>query len=123
MTVLNGSCHCGTVKFEIHTELRDIVKCNCSLCSRKNALMAQAEPEEFVLVSGEDELGLYQWNTKVARHYFCKVCGIYTHHWRRSKPCFGYNVACIEGVDKDSITNITQVDGHGFSITGDDAST
>ena len=61
MTVLKGSCHCGNVKFEVHTELRDIVKCNCSLCSRKNALMAQAEPEEFVLLTGEESLGLYQW--------------------------------------------------------------
>ena len=116
MTVLRGSCHCGNVKFEVHTELRDIVKCNCSLCSRKNALMGQAEPEEFVLLTGEESLGLYQWNTKVARHYFCKNCGIYTHHWRRSKPCFAYNVACIEGVDKDSITEFTQVDGRRFSV-------
>ena len=117
MTVLKGSCHCGNVQFEVHTELRDIVKCNCSLCSRKNALIAQAEPEEFVLLIGEESLGLYQCNTKVARHYFCTNCGIYTHHWRRSKPCFAYNIACIEGVDKDSITEFTQVDGRIFSVT------
>jgi hypothetical protein len=48
------------------------------------------------VTKGQDKLSLYQWNTRTARHYFCSVCGIYTHHQRRSLASI---VACIEGVD------------------------
>jgi len=97
-----GSCHCGAVEFEVELEngFEDIRRCNCSLCRRKGAVIASVPLAKLRVTKGSDNLTLYQWNTKTAKHYFCKTCGIYTHHQRRSRPdLFGFNVACIEGVD------------------------
>lgn len=96
----SGSCHCGAVKFEAKADLDNAIKCNCSLCRKKNATMVRIPSENFKLIEGEDQLGLYQWNTKVAKHYFCKNCGIYTFHRPRTAPdLYGLNVACLDGVD------------------------
>ena len=78
--VRTGSCHSGAVRFEIHGPIRDFRRCDCSLCQRKGAMMCTADTDRFKLVSGDEALGLYQWNTKTVRHYFCRTCGIYTHH-------------------------------------------
>lgn len=99
-----GSCHCGAVKFEIQTTLAPALRCNCSLCIRKGTVMAAVNPEHFRLLSGEDSLALYQFNTHVAKHYFCKVCGIYTFHRPRTIPTiYRVNVGCLEGVDPLSL--------------------
>ncbi len=95
-----GACHCGAVKFEVQTTLSPALRCNCSLCRRKGAVMAAVAPEHFTLLSGEEYLTLYQFNTRVAQHYFCKVCGIYTFHRPRTNPnIYRVNVGCLEGVD------------------------
>ncbi len=53
---------------------------------------------DITYTAGADNLTLYQFNTKVAEHYFCKTCGIYTHHNRRSNPQeAGINLACLAG--------------------------
>jgi len=112
--VRNGKCHCGAVEFEVDLEngLEDLRRCNCSLCRRKGAIMASVPVERLRVVRGADMLTLYEWNTKAAKHYFCKICGIYTHHQRRSYPSlYGVNVACIEGVDPFSLDDIRVGDG------------
>lgn len=104
-----GSCHCRAVKFEVNVpvEITEVRRCNCSLCSRKGALMTSVLLADLTIIEGEENLSLYQWNTNTAKHYFCKICGIYTHHKRRSVPTeFGVNVACIEGVDSFKFTDI-----------------
>ena len=79
--------------------------------------MASVLVENLKVIQGEDFLTLYQWNTKTAKHYFCKVCGIYTHHQRRSNPKeFGYNVACLEGVNLCDLENIPIGDGQSQSL-------
>lgn len=95
-----GSCHCGAVRFRAKTALAPVVRCNCSLCRRKGILMATAEPEDFELLQGEEQLSCYQFNTMTARHYFCSICGIYTFHRPRTDPrLYRINVGCLEGVD------------------------
>jgi hypothetical protein len=97
-----GSCHCGAVVFEVELEkgITDLRRCACSICKRKGAVMAGVPLEKLKVVRGAEQLTLYQWKTKTAKHYFCRTCGIYTHHQRRSKPDeYGYNVACLEGVN------------------------
>ena len=82
--------------------------------------MATAKLEDLVVTQGEDKLSLYQWNTRTARHYFCSVCGIYTHHQRRVAPDeFGFNVACIEGVDMESFQDAPMTDGQSLSLVED----
>ena len=114
--MLKGSCHCGAVHFEVDGGIEEYRRCNCSICRRKGAIMVTARKEEFQLVTGEDNLSLYQWNTNTARHYFCRTCGIYTHHWRRSAPQYGFNLGCIEGVTIEDYTDVPLGDGAAMSL-------
>lgn len=115
MSTVKGACHCGAVTYEIATQITVGAVCDCSICSRKGAIMAVAEPEDFTLLSGADDLTLYQFNSQVAKHYFCKHCGIYTHHYRRSDGKLGFNTGCIEGFEKDTLQEIKQVPGSTFT--------
>jgi hypothetical protein len=119
METVNGSCHCQAVKFEIDLEdgLQNLRRCNCSLCRRKNAVMTCVPIKHFRLTQGEAILTLYKWNSMVAEHYFCSVCGIYTHHRRRLDPTeFGFNVACLEGVDPNTLADISVFNGESLSL-------
>lgn len=116
MQHFKGSCHCGAVTYEVKTEVTFGAVCDCSICRRKGALMGFAEPEDFTLLTGEDQLSLYQFNSHVAKHYFCSKCGIYTHHNKRSDGKIGFNTGCIDGFDKDQFYEIKQVPGSSFSV-------
>jgi|TARA_X000000950_G_scaffold675_1_gene762 hypothetical protein len=95
-----GSCHCKNIEFEVETNLEKIVQCNCSICIRRNAKMIMIPKENFTLTKGESDLVLYQFNSNIAKHYFCMKCGIYTHHNRKSDPNgMGVNLGCIEELD------------------------
>jgi hypothetical protein len=64
------------------------------------------------VVKGLEALALYQFNTHAAKHFFCSVCGIYTHHQRRSNPNeYGYNVGCLEGVNPYDLGAVPTLDG------------
>jgi len=98
-----GSCHCGAITFSYQGEKIDKgLRCTCSICSRKGAMMStEAIPKESltVVVDGEN-LGLYQFDSKVAKHYFCKTCGIYTHNEMLRMPGhMRVNLGCVDGID------------------------
>jgi len=108
------SCHCGDVVLEL--DLPDGIvnarRCNCSMCRRRGAIVASVPLSGIRVVQGADSLALYQFNTRTARHYFCKRCGVYTHHQRRSVPTeYGYNVGCLEGVDPFELPPVPTMDG------------
>ena len=112
--IVNGSCHCGAVKFEVELDrsLETARRCDCSMCRRRSAYMADVRLEGLTVTKGADNLTLYEWNTKTAKHYFCKTCGIYTHHQRRSNPEeYGFNIACIEGINPYEIGQQSVADG------------
>lgn len=116
MPIYRGSCHCGAVQFQIDAEITDVYTCDCSLCSKKNALMTTVPESAFLLLSGEDELTLYQWNTRIARHYFCSVCGIYPFHRKRAMPDhYGVNVRCLEGFDAEAHA-VRRADGRTMTL-------
>ena len=93
-------CHCGNVKLNIESDLSIIKQCNCSICKRKNAKMNILPKEAIISISGEENLSVYQFGTNIAKHYFCKNCGIYTHHQRKSDPNgIGVNIGCIDDID------------------------
>jgi len=72
---------------------------------------------DFAITKGEGKLSLYRWNTTIAKHYFCSVCGIYTHHQRRSKPAeYAINVACLEGSDPTLGNIVGVLDGKSNTI-------
>lgn len=110
-----GSCHCGAVAFEVTTELAPVMRCNCSMCRRKGALMHRVEPEQFSITKGQDALTEYSFHTGAAKHYFCKHCGIYPFHRPRSAPDkWVVNIGCLDGVDSLSFTEFTLIDGQSF---------
>lgn len=125
---MRGSCHCGAVQFAVTLSdgLRSARRCNCSYCRMRGAVAVSAELDGFEILKGQDSLTLYQFNTKTARHYFCKECGIYTHHQRRSNPKqFGVNAACLEGVSPFDFAEVIvneggshPSDGHPATIAG-----
>ena len=121
MPTVTGKCHCGAVEFEVdidhEIDTKHVRRCNCSLCRRKGALMSGAPKECLRVTRGADNLSLYQWNTNVAEHYFCKTCGIYTHHFRRSDPSqCGFNIACVEGIDPLAFGEVDVFDGASLSL-------
>ena len=109
-----ASCHCGAVQLSIELPegIVDPRRCNCSICRRKGAVVGSVPLSAITIVQGEDKLNLYQFDTCEAEHYFCSICGIYTHHRRRSNPHqFGINLGCLEGVDPLQIEAISLYDG------------
>ncbi len=85
--------------------------CNCSLCRRVGALWHGASDASFHITSGEDELLLYQFNTKTAKHYSCKQCGVHPFCRPRLDPSrWAVNVRCIDGVDAGALP-VKQFDG------------
>ena len=93
MQKYTGSCHCGSVRFEITTDFPELTMCDCSICRRKNALMVKVHESMFILLKGAEALTEYQFHTRTARHFFCKICGIYPFHRKRVTPDYvGINV-------------------------------
>ena len=68
--------------------------------------------EGFKIHQGEDKLATYRFNTRTAERHFCTVCGIYTHHKRRSNPNqLGVNTACLEGLSPFDFRKVVVYDG------------
>ncbi len=111
-------CHCGLIEARINLKnFEKIIRCNCSICKRKGTIMSMVKNENFKIVKGEDKLRLYQFHTRVAKHYFCSNCGIYTHHNPRSNPAMtGFNLGCIEEVDTFKLSNISINDGNNHPL-------
>ncbi len=108
------TCHCGEVEAEINItgNLEKVLRCNCSMCKRKGTIMSMVKNENFKITKGKDKLKIYQFHTKVAKHFFCSNCGIYTHHNPRSNPALtGFNVGCIDEVNIFELKDISVNDG------------
>lgn len=105
MRTYHGSCHCGAVKIEVDADLSRLVRCNCSICTKKGGLFTAVPEERFRLLQGADNLTLYQFNTKVSEHRFCKTCGIHPFGHPRSAPeKFLINVRCLDDFDLETET-------------------
>ncbi|MBJ7411339.1 MAG: GFA family protein [Phenylobacterium sp.] len=121
MGVWSGSCHCGAVRFRVEAVIEELTRCDCSLCRRKGALMAKVPESGLTVEAGEENLTLYQWNTGVARHWFCRTCGIYPFHRKRSAPdSYGVNVGCLEDFDVTAYP-YRLADGQTMSVRPPDA--
>ena len=113
MITHRGGCHCGRVRFEVRAPPRlEVIDCDCSMCSKSGYLHLIVPRERFKLLSGAEVLTTYEFNTRTAKHYFCSVCGIYTHHRRRSNPNeYAYNIGCLEGVNPFELGAVPVFDG------------
>jgi hypothetical protein len=95
---LEGGCHCGRVRFRVLAPLPlEAVDCNCSICSMKGFLHLIVTKDAFELLSGAEDITTYTFNTKTAKHTFCKVCGVHPFYTPRSHPDgVDVNVRCLD---------------------------
>ena len=102
--IYHGGCHCGRVKFRVRANLAGMTYCNCSICTKKGFLHLIVPPEQFELLSGENDLTTYRFNTGTAKHTFCKICGIHAFYVPRSDPDkIDVNARCIDDIDLAAI--------------------
>lgn len=108
-----GSCHCGAVRFRVVLpEEPEAYRCNCSLCRRKGAAITPVPISALTLLTGWEAMSVYQFNTRVAKHYFCKTCGVYTFHQRRIDPeSYGINIGCLDDLPPETFGPIVEADG------------
>ena len=93
-----GGCHCGDVAFEVEAPARLTAQdCNCSMCSMTGYLHLIVPASRFRLLRGGDRLTAYTFNTGVARHLFCRRCGIKSFYVPRSNPDgYSVNARCLD---------------------------
>lgn len=115
MTTHTGGCHCGRVRFEVDAPaIIDATECNCSICRKSGFLHLLVSVDEFRLLQGEDALLTYTFNTGIAKHRFCKHCGVKSFYVPRSHPDgISVNVRCLDKETVDAV-NITAFDGQNW---------
>ncbi|GHE42292.1 hypothetical protein GCM10007167_25220 [Vulcaniibacterium thermophilum] len=114
-----GGCHCGRVRFEVDAPaVIEALECTCSICRMTGFLHLIVPHRRFRLLEGEDALGEYRFNTGVARHYFCRHCGIKSFYVPRSHPDgIDVNVRCLDAA------TVQRVDVSRFDDADRDAAT
>ena len=107
-----GGCHCGRVRFEvIAPEKLRVSECNCSMCSKVGFLHLIVTADRFKLLSGQEALTSYSFNTHTAKHLFCSVCGVKSFYVPRSHPDgFSVNARCLDAVTLEAL-EITHLNG------------
>lgn len=112
MTTHKGGCHCGQVRFEVDAPaVIEATDCNCSICRKSGFLHLIVADSDFRLLQGEDSLSTYTFNSGVARHRFCRHCGVKSFYIPRSHPDgVSVNVHCLDA-DTVEAVNITDFDG------------
>jgi len=110
-----GSCHCGTVKFEATIDLAaGVGRCNCSVCSKIAWTGAIVAPADLHVLAGESELAVYEWGGKISKRHFCPRCGIHCfargHLAELGGDYVSINVNCLDGVELAELT-VTYWDG------------
>lgn len=105
MIEVQGSCHCGAVKFTVQATLKIVVqKCNCSMCIRCGFIHYIVPASRFQLNTSADVLSAYRFNTGLAKHLFCRICGIKPFYIPRSNPeGYSVNVNCVTWPDSVEI--------------------
>ena len=100
MMIYNGSCHCGAIQFQVEAPAKiECAECNCSICSKSGYLHLIVPRSKLKLLQGESSITTYSWGTGIAKHTFCKTCGIKPFYIPRSNPDgYDVNVRCLDPV-------------------------
>lgn len=118
---IKGSCHCGKTSFKIDGNVPEqLTRCTCSFCSKRGALYAYYQPEQFQVNASAEDDGIYRWNTKLVAHHFCKSCGISTFSdspaferdgsWDKKTRRIGVNARLFDDFDAAS-ASVSVIDG------------
>ena len=113
-----GGCHCGTVAFEVDAPARLLVQeCNCSICSASGFLHLIVPRARFRLLQGEAELTEYTFGTKLARHLFCRTCGVKSFYVPRSNPDgYSVNARCLDPATVEALV-VEPFDGRNWEAS------
>ena len=112
-----GGCHCGAVRYRVTIRRTVVSECNCSMCRKKAAIHSIVPDADFALLSGDEVLTKYTFNTHVAQHLFCSRCGIHSFGRPRSQPDkISVNLRCL---DEDVLERfeINRFDGENWEET------
>lgn len=115
----SGGCHCGAVRFEVEaTDPIQAFDCNCSMCARTGFLHLIVPASRFHLLAGASDTTAYTFGTGVAKHHFCRTCGIKSWYVPRSNPDgFSVNVRCLDGWPDLPMT-VEPFDGRNWEASG-----
>lgn len=114
-----GGCHCGAVRFEVRAPRRlRVQRCNCSICAMTGFEHLIVPAGDFTLIAGREHLSRYTFNTGVARHLFCRVCGIKSFYVPRSNPDgYSVNLRCLDRSKLDAV-DYEDFDGQNWEAGG-----
>ncbi|AQA18825.1 aldehyde-activating protein [Halioglobus japonicus] len=109
--IYQGSCHCQAVRFQVETPAAvEIERCNCSVCRKSGYLHLIVPRSRFTLLAGEEHITTYTFNSGIAQHTFCKICGIKPFYTPRSNPDgIDVNLNCLD--EMPAQVNIVEFDG------------
>jgi hypothetical protein len=111
---LRGGCHCGRIAFEVEGPVGVVEECNCSICTKKGYFHWIVPRDKFRLLTPADSIATYSFNTRVAKHHFCPVCGVAPFYIPRSDPeRIDVNVRSLKGIDTGSL-RIERFDGRNW---------
>ena len=112
MRTHKGGCHCGAVRFEVIAPANiHVSECNCSMCGKVGFLHLIVPAQQFKLLSGGESITTYTFNTGVAKHFFCSVCGVKSFYIPRSHPDgFSVNARCLDEGSIESMS-VSPFDG------------
>src|SRR5688500_18021173 len=110
---MKGSCHCGQIRFEVEGSPKEVLACNCSICSRKGSLLWFVARNQFRLLTPVEAMSTYTFNKHVIKHHFCPKCGI--HPFAEARDPSGnemaaINARCLEDIDLSSL-KVAHYDG------------
>jgi hypothetical protein len=115
----HGACHCGAVRFEFRAPAHVTVqRCNCSICAKTAYLHLIVPARDFELLQGSAQLRTYTFNTGVARHRFCGLCGVKSFYVPRSNPDgYSINLRCVAAGTIERVT-VEEFDGRNWEAHG-----
>ena len=114
--IYKGGCHCGSVRFEVDApEVVRCQECNCSICGKSGYLHLIVPRSKFILLKGQENLATYTFGTGMAKHMFCKTCGIKSFYIPRSNPDgYDINVRCLDTQPREVV--IEPFDGKNWEL-------
>lgn len=111
-----GGCQCGNVRYEVQSDITEVMSCNCSRCGRLGSLLTFVPTTQFKLLKGDGATTEYQFNRHNIHHLFCSTCGIQSFA-RGKRPdgteMIAINARCVDGIDPDKLT-VKKIDGKSF---------
>ena len=109
----HGSCHCGKIAFEVEGEIQNAMTCNCTICSKKGAVMWFVPRDQLHLLTPDDAASSYTFNKHIIKHRFCPTCGMHPYGEgsdQQGNRMAAINIRCLDDVDIASIQT-QQFDG------------